>query len=198
MIGTAEYHLAKYLDEFIKPNIPSHYMLNSTQMFLNRLKNFIFNQGDKLLSFDVVSVFTNIPLHETIELIANYFYSDESKTTPPFSKIIFKKLLLLSTGGLFMYKDRLFKQIDGVTMGSPLGPSLANFFLAHIETKLFESDFEYKPRIYMRYVDDIFVVFSHDCNFELFFNLLNSPHDNIKFTYEEGFDTIPFKILWFT
>ena len=34
-----------------------------------------------------------------------------------------------------MFNDRLYKQIDGVTMGSPLGPTLANFFLGHLEEK---------------------------------------------------------------
>ena len=50
-------------------------------------------------------------------------------------KHIFVKLLRLACEGLFFCKDCLYEQIDGVAMGSPLGPTLANFFLAHIETK---------------------------------------------------------------
>ena len=91
-----------------------------------------------------------------------------------------------------MYKDKMFRQIDGVTMGSPLGPSLANFFLAHIECKLFENEISCKPRLYMRYVDDIFAVFSENCNFKDFFDLLNSQHNSLSFTYEEGTDVLPF------
>ena len=50
MIGTPEYELAKYLDTFIKANIPSNFMLNSTAMFLQKLKSFIFNVDDILIS----------------------------------------------------------------------------------------------------------------------------------------------------
>ena len=42
-----------------------------------------------------------------------------------------------ATGGMFLYNDRLFKQVDGVAMGSPLGPSLANFFLGYLEETRF-------------------------------------------------------------
>ena len=50
-------------------------------------------------------------------------------------KYIFVKLLRLTSEELFLYKDCLYKNIDGVAMGSPLGPKLANLFLAHVETK---------------------------------------------------------------
>ena len=37
------------------------------------------------------------------------------------------RLMEFATSGMFLYNDRLYKQTDGVTMGSPLGPTLANF-----------------------------------------------------------------------
>ena len=51
-------------------------------------------------------------------------------------KHAFIKLMKLATQGMFLYNGELFKQIDGVAMGSPLGPTLANFFLANLEDKL--------------------------------------------------------------
>ena len=41
-----------------------------------------------------------------------------------------------ATSGIFMYHNRYFRQVDGVTMGSPLGPTMANFCLADLEAKL--------------------------------------------------------------
>ena len=117
MINTAEYNLAKYLDNLIKPHIPSEYLLNSTVSFLDKLKDFLFKPSDILVSFDVVSLFTNVPLEQTINIIADQLYASNSK--PPFNKIVFKKLMSIATSGIFMYKDRYFRQIDGVTMGSP-------------------------------------------------------------------------------
>ena len=133
-------------------------MLNSTHQFLDSLKSHDFNPTDKLVSFDVVSLFTNVPLNETINVIAQYVYSENSRCTPPFSKAVFVKLLQIATGGTFCHNDKLYKQVDGVAMGNPLGPTLANFFLAHIETTLFDN-ISSKPDLYLRYVDDIFAVF---------------------------------------
>ena len=72
MINTAEYHLAKYLDSIIKPHIPSEFMLESTSSFLGKLKEFCFKPTDILISFDVVSLFTNVPLEHSL----NKLYQD--------------------------------------------------------------------------------------------------------------------------
>ena len=129
MLNSPEYKLAKYLDNFIKPNIPISFSCDSTDLFLDNLKAFSINPNMKVVSFDVVSLFTNIPLIETINIIANSLYDINSKKTPPFPKPAFIKLLTLASQGIFMYKDKIYKQTDGVAMGSPLGPSIANFFL---------------------------------------------------------------------
>ena len=136
MGGTASYELAKYLDKIIKPYIPDEYMLYSTTMFLDHIKSFQFQPGDSLASFDVESLFTNVPLSETIDLIADHVYDNSNSNCPPFKKLIFKRLLRLATGGMFSFNGKLYQQIDGVSMGSPLAPTLANFFLGHIEKKL--------------------------------------------------------------
>ena len=46
----------------------------------------------------------------------------------------------MATQGIFMYKNKLYKQVDGVAMGSSLGPTIANFFLAHLETALLKNN----------------------------------------------------------
>ena len=85
----------------------------------------------------------------------------------------------------------MYKQIDGVAMGSPLGPTLANFFLGHFEKLLFYgSDFE--PSLYIRYVDDIFCVFKDEASKLQFFERLNNLHTNLKFTVENATDKLPF------
>ena len=61
MIGIPEYQLAKFLDSTIKNYIPDSYMLHSTDHFLDELNNFKFKADHKLISFDVQSLFTNVP-----------------------------------------------------------------------------------------------------------------------------------------
>ena len=92
--------------------------------------------------------------------------------------------MTLATGGIFMYKDKLYKQVDGVAMGGPLGPTLANFLLVHIEGLLF--DVLLKPNVYVRYVDDIFAKFSSVNDEIAFFDHLNKQHPNLKFKCEDA------------
>ena len=77
-------------------------------------------------------------------------------------------------------------------MGSPLAPTIGNFFLAHIEKKLLETNSNFNPKLFLRYVDDIFAVFDDNNSCSKFLNVLNSQHKNIKFTVEHASDTIPF------
>ena len=90
-----------------------------------------------------------------------------------------------------MYYDKIYKQVDGVAMGSPLGPILANLLMVHLEKEWMEESFS--PKLYYRYVDDIFCVFdlSSDEHKE-FHNFLNTRHSNLKFTIEQDLSSIPF------
>lgn len=192
MIGSAEYDLAKYLDKLIQPHIPNEYMVGSTTSFLDKLKGIIFKPTDCLVSFDVASLFTNVPLMETIDTIAKYLYPKDAVSCMPFPEKSFRKLMTVATGGIFMYKDKLYTQIDGVAMGNPLGPTLANFFLADLETKMFKDYNGIKPKGFVRYVDDIFCVFEQSSQIDPFFSFLNQLHKNLTFTLEMGTDSLPF------
>ena len=77
-------------------------------------------------------------------------------------------------------------------MGYSLGLTIANFFLAHMENKLLNSNLDFLPKLYLRYVDDIFAVCHDDTSCSEFVNLLNFQHQSIKFTVEPDSETIPF------
>ena len=84
-----------------------------------------------------------------------------------------------------MYKNKLFKQIDGVTMGCPLGSRLANFSLGCVEQKLFENKSDFLSSVYLRYIDDIYCVFDTESASLEFLQMLNSQHAAIKFTIKK-------------
>ena len=70
-------------------------------------------------------------------------------------------------------------------MGSPLGPTLANAFLCHYEKEWLDNcPIHFKPVIYKRYVDDIFVLFSSKEHLQLFVDYMNKQHKCLKFTSE--------------
>ena len=137
-------------------------------------------------SLYVDSLFTNIPLEETIEICANELFK-ESETVEGLSKTEFKELLSLATkDSHFIFDGTLYKQIDGVAMGPPLGPALTNPFLVYRKKNWLEHcSLEYRP--YRRYVD-IFVFFNSAQHLKRFHNYLNSRHLNIYFTMENEKD----------
>ena len=157
---------------------------------------FDFREGDRCLSFDVVSLFTNVPLEDTIHLIANELYSDKATKPPIKSKASFIELLKCATSGMFTHRGELYQQINGVSMGNPLAPTFANFFLGYLETnQLFNVDTtndECNPALYVRYVDDVFCLFRKGVGHEEFMSRLNNLHADISFTVEIGGKVLPF------
>ena len=148
------------------------------------------------------SLFTNVPLSEVIDDICNYLFDNHSSYFLPagplkrnqtrMSKRTLKKMMKLCTEGMFLYKGKLYKQVDGVAMGSPLGPTLANWYMGTIEKKLFANHMPSYPKLYVRYVDDVFAIFNCKSSRDKFFDLLNKQHKNLRFTMEVANGTLPF------
>jgi hypothetical protein len=113
-----------------------------------------------MASFDVTSLFTNIPLDETIDIICNRLFCNAVRyhglTQPEL-----RKLLGFAVKNChFLFNGVLYHQIDGVVMGSPLGPLFANIFLSFHEADwLNNCPTAFKPLLYRRYVDDCFLLF---------------------------------------
>ena len=163
-----------------------------------------------IASFDVKSLFTQIPLKETIDICLEesfkFLNNDNENSfdlltckynnkTSYFNQKELKRLLELAILDMhFLFNGTLYKQTDGVAMGSPLGPTLANAFMCHWEKKWLEDcPNQFKPLLYRRYVDDTFLIFRSPDHINLFLNYLNSKHENIEFTCDTEIDkTLPF------
>ena len=191
-IGSPTYKIAKYLLDFVKPFTTNEYTVKDTFEFVSMLDG----KDHRLVmgSLDVESLFTNIPLDETINIVTEKVF-DKKVKVKGISKRDFKRLLEIATKGtVFFFNGKYYIQKDGVAMGSPLGPALANAFLAHHETVwLEECPLSYAPIFFRRYVDDIFVLLKSSDHISRLAEYLSSRHRNIKFTYElENDDTLPF------
>ena len=138
-----------------------------------------------MASFDVKSFFTNIHLQETIELCVDLLFNDKPNMDG-FTKNDFRELLTIPMSeSLVLFNSEYYKQIDGVAIGSSLGPTFANTFLSyHEQIWLKNCHCEFKPVIYKRYVDDSFLLFRSKDHIEKFRCYLNCQHPNIKFTSE--------------
>ena len=182
-INTYNYHLAKYLCNLLQPYLPSSYSISDTFSFVQEL-NTVDLSNKFMVSFDVASLFTNIPLKESIDLAVSYITEGNAKLK--FSKAELLKMFSIATSQThFLFNGKVFGHIDGVAMGSPLAPVLANLFLGHHENIWLKNYQGPSNLFYRRYVDDVFCVFENDNDAELFFDFINSQHPTIKFTIEK-------------
>ena len=137
-----------------------------------------------LVSYDVTSVFTSIPLQETIDIAINLIFNHIPNLS--ITKKELKKLFLFATSQIhFIFNGKFYNQIDGVAMGSPLAPVLANIFMGFYESKWLNEYNLNKPKFYLRYVDDILTAFDKEQDSLNFLNFINKRHPNIKFTIEK-------------
>ena len=142
-----------------------------------------------MASLDVDSLFTNVPLDETLDIITNKLWDNNVKIENLSYSEIHEMLSITTKTSTILFNSNYYNQIDGVAMGSPLGPTLANAFLCSQKTIwLNECPMEFKPVYYKRYVDDIFVLFRSPSHLLPFVDYLNNKHQNIHFTCKEEKD----------
>ena len=192
MIGTPTYKLSKFLVPIIEPVTTNEYTIKDSFSFAEEVVD--YDPQLFMSSLDITSLFTNIPLNETTDIICNELYKNKELING-MDKSVFRELLTLAMNETcFIFDGKLFKQCDGVSMGSPLGPHYANSFLSyHEQIWIEECPNEIKPFKYRRYVDDIFVLCRDREHHEKFMEYMNTRHENIKFTEElEQNNTLPF------
>ena len=140
---------------------------------------------------DVEGLFTNIPLEETIDNIINDLYLSTEKVHN-FEK--HELLIFAAFESFFVFDGEYYIQVDGVAMGTPLGPTLANAFLCYYEKMwLRKCPEKILPNVYKRYADDIFVTFDSYSQRLKFVDYMNHQHSNLKFIFEvEQNNSFPF------
>ena len=194
MTGSAQHKLAQWLNGILQPVLEnlSKYCVKDSFTFAETMRN---EQNTKwtMCSYDVKSLFTNVPLVETINICAEQLYQHDQIGKPAkLEKDSFVELMNLATNGVeFSFNDVMYRQVDGVAMGSPLGPTLANIFVGYLEKHLFSTNTS--PNVYLRYVDDTFVMFDRQSDIVDFHKVLNNLHPCLEFTCElEKNNTLPF------
>ena len=128
--------------------------------FVSQIKNAGLS-GKCLFSYDVTSLFTNIPLQETIDIAIDLMFNHNPNLS--ITKKELKKLFLFATSQThFLFNDKFYNQIDEVGIGSPLAHVLANVFMGFYESKWLNEYNLNKHEFYLRYFDDILVTFEKE------------------------------------
>ena len=152
-----------------------------TSLLIKEITSFHTDPDCVMASFDVSSLFTNVPLNECVNICCDLLFKDSdliSYNECKFTREQFHKLLNFAVkDNHFIFNGQLYDQIDDVAMGSPLGPSLANIFMCALEHKFLDNcPSDCKPILYRRFVDDTFCIFRNKQQVDKFLSHINSSH----------------------
>lgn len=147
------------------------------------LKDIIIPDGFELISFDVVSLFTKVPVQDTLQYIEEQMIINRTwRTKTTLSKNEVMKLLKICVKcNYFTWNKRIYRQNNGCPMGSPISPVLAELAMQKFEGIMIKDNPNFS--FYKRYVDDSASAIQQGTQ-NTVLQYLNSYHDDIQFTYE--------------
>jgi len=187
-IGSPTYNLSKHLVRILSPLLTNTYTVKNSSIFAEQIKSYSIDDDEVMVSFDVVSLFTSIPIDLALKVANVRLNNDRMLLTRTNLSIanILKLLDFVLSHCFFLCDGYYYQQVFGCPMGSPVSALLANLVMEEIEHQAISTATN-PPKWWFRYVDD-----SHCClkknNVESFHLHLNSMNTNIKFTIEQEND----------
>ena len=185
-VGSVTHATAKELTRIIKPLVGgSQHHVRNNKDFIHSIEGIQLTADECMMSFDVESLFTSVPVDPSIQIIKKLLEEDRSlhlRTKMTVNQIsCFLDFCLKTT--YFIFQGKFFEQVKGAAMGSPISPIVANLFMEDLEVKAL-STAPTPPTLWKRFVDDTFIIIKKSSK-ESFLQHLNSVDDNIHFTCEE-------------
>ncbi|XP_055527924.1 uncharacterized protein LOC129720461 [Wyeomyia smithii] len=182
------------VDELRKYPVTQGKSVKNSVELVKQVENLEIRRGEILVSFDVTALFPSVPVNEAIKYLRTHL--ERYRAPPNHIEAYMSVAELCMKQNLFMFRGKIYKQVFGLSMGSKLSPLLAEIFMSNFEVeaegnKLF-------PRIWKRYVDDIFALVKERTLTQTL-DFLNSRHTTIKFTVEKEVEgKLPFLDLLIT
>ena len=189
--GSPTYELSKYLTTILKPlTDKSNHKLQYIEDFIDTIKTIQIPHDYKLVSFDVKSLFTSIPLQLALQCTETAIERYTTTVTLP-AQDIMELLNLCLTSTYFQFNGKHYKQLHGTAMGSPVSVIVAEIVMQAIEERALATYRKTLP-IWLRYVDDTFTTVHQD-EINALHEHLNKQNPDIQFTKEiEENGKIPF------
>ena len=187
MPGSTYHKVALKVAEWLS-KVPECNINTSTKEISKKIKTITVKSDEKIVSFDVSSLYTNVPVMEAIEVCTNLLFNSLNEK-PPVDRETFKILTKIASCDVVMSThDGYYKQVDGLAMGSPPAPLLANGWMSQFD-KMIRGNAE----LFARYMDDIICNITQH-NIEKKLIKINNIHPNLKFTIEteDNNSSIPF------
>jgi hypothetical protein len=134
-IGSPCYALAGFIHKILSPLVgKSQSFVKNSGHFIELLKPISVQPLDILASFDTVSLFTNVPVDEALQVIRNKLQNDHTLTERSSLEVeaIMELLEVCLKTTYFQMECKFFQQKDGMAMGSTLSPVVSNIFMEHL------------------------------------------------------------------
>lgn len=189
--SSESYGAAEYIDFYLNPLSQKHpSYVKDTYAFVELLKSVEFPLGAMIFSIDVDALYTNIETSLGLEAVRKVFdqYPDASRP----DEELLELLKLGLTCNDFEFDSKMYLQIYGTAMGKKFAPAYANIYMAEWERTVFPKCPKL-PLLYLRYLDDIFGVWTHSKEeFGHFMEILNSHHESISLKFDLQTEKINF------
>ena len=184
-VNTFAYDLSAFLANILSPLTGnSDFRVTNSAHFASIISSEKIQDNEIMVSFDVESLFTNVPIEGAVQAARRKLESDpglaDCTTLTPAEIADLLDFVLRST--YFQYNGSIYKQQEGAAMGSPVSAVIANLYMEAFEEQAIESA-PYKPKVWKRYVDDTFTILGRG-NVDRFLHHLNSQQTTIRFTKE--------------
>ena len=152
---------------------------NSTT-FSNYIRNVPIEDDEIMVSFDVTSLYLNIPIIDTLNIIKDYVNNDDQftrKTAIPQDKFLDLVHLVLTTTW-YTFNSQFYQQTDGITTGGPVSSITAEIYMQAYESTATTTAL-HPSKVWKRFADDVYYILKRT-NFENFFHHINNLHQIIK------------------
>ena len=177
-------NISAFLDYHLKPLAKTvKSFIKDTNHFLQKLKGLPkLSKNSLLCTVDVVGLYPNIPHDEGLKAVRKKLDQRQDKKISTESLVELAECVLKNNH--FEHNGQFFKQKKGTAIGTKMAPQYAIIFMADLEERLLGAC-ELKPKIWWRYIDDIFMIWEHgEESLQDFMKFINNFHPSIKFTFE--------------
>ena len=184
-IGSALYHTSKLLADILSPlQNKNGLAVENSKEFVSEIKDIEIADDEVMVSFDVISLFTAIPVQKACTFIREKLEHDSTLSHRTHLNIddIISLLSYVLSNNYFIFDGQTYKQIHGCAMGSPVSPVVANICMEKIEEMAIKTT-PVPPKTWKRFVDDSFSIIKKNA-VATFHNTLNSIDPSIQFTLE--------------
>ena len=185
-------NISSFLDHHLQP------IAQKVNSFIKDTNHFSWNiksldqlpEGAVLCTIDVVGVYPNIPHEEGLASLRKFLDARTEKIVTTETLLELAEIVLKDN--IFQFNQKTLKQLRGAAIGTKFAPPYAIIFMVDLEERILEN-IELQPRIWWRYIDDIFCIWEHgEDSLKQFIETPNACHPTIKFTAEWSKEEINF------